>query len=143
MPTLTVANSAFTLIVPAVFATPVPMQAYAADDAFDAENVAPSEVLMGVDAILSGGYVPYPVKLKFVLQADSPSNFFMDAWRQAMDAAKDTFPANATIVAPSLGKIWTFTKGFLTAAMPMPAGKKLFQPQPYEITFQSITTAVG
>lgn len=143
MATLTVANSAFTLIVPAVFAVPVPMQGYSADDAFDAENVAPSEVLMGVDANLSGGYVPYPVKLKFILQADSLSNYYMDAWRQAMDAAKDTFPANATIVAPSLGKIWTFTKGFLTGAMPMPAGKKLFQPQPYEITFQGIAAALG
>jgi hypothetical protein len=119
------------------------MKGYSADDAFDTDNVAPNEVLMGVDAILSGGYVPYPVKLKFVLQADSPSNYFMDAWRQAMDAARDAYPANATIVSPSVGKIWTFTKGFLTGAMPTPPGKKLYQPQPYEVTFQSITTAAA
>lgn len=141
MTTLTVANSSFTLSAPDVFPVPVPVQGYSTDDAFDTENVVPSETLMGVDANLSGGYVPYPVKLKFVLQGDSPSNLFMDQLRQAMDAARETFVLNATIVAPSVGKIWTFTRGFLTGAVPVPPGKKIFQPQTYEITFQSVSAA--
>ena len=141
MATLTVANSSFTISAPDVFPVPVPMQGYAADDAFDSENVVPNETLMGVDGNLSGGYVPYPVKLKFVLQADSPSNLFMDQLRQAMDGAQEAFIINATIVAPSVGKIWTFTRGFLTGAVPTAPGKKLFQPQTYEITFNSVSTA--
>ena len=141
MTTLTSANSKFSLSVASVFPVPVPMQGYATDDAFDTENVAPNEAIMGVDGVLSGGYTPYPVKLKFVLQADSPSNLFMDQWRQAMDQATDSFSANATIVAPSLGKIFTFTKGFLTGAIPTPPGKKIFQPQTYEITFNLVSAA--
>lgn len=141
MGTITSANAAFTVNVPGVFPVPIPMEGFAADDAFDTENVAPNEAIMGVDAHLSGGYTPYPVKLKFVLQADSPSNLFMDQWRQAMDQAKETFPAFATIVAPSLGKVYTFVLGFLTGAMPTPPGKKVFQAQTYEITFESVSAA--
>lgn len=142
MTTLTVANSAFTLATnsPAT-PVPIPMVGYAADDAFDVENIAPNEVMPGVDGRLSGGYVYVPVKLKFTLQADSPSILFLDLWWQSMGANKDAFTASATIVAPSLGKIWTFTKGFLTGYKPIPSGKKLFQAQPYEITFESMITA--
>ena len=140
--TITSANASFTLNVPGVSPVPVPIEGFAADDAFDTENVAPTEVLMGVDGNLSGGYTPYPVKLKFVLQADSLSNAFMDLWRQAMDQAKETFPASATIVAPSIGKIFTFLGGHLTGDMPTPQGKKILNPQTYEITFQSVSAAL-
>jgi hypothetical protein len=143
MLTLTTANSAFTLEVPSVFAAPIPMEGYAADDQFDTDSISPNEVLSGVDNKLSGGYVYVPVKLKFTLQADSPSIFYMDTWYQSMRSNSEAFTANATIVAPSVGKIWTFTKGFLTGYKPTPNAKKLMQPQVYEVTFQNYTSAAG
>lgn len=141
MTTLTSANSKMSLSVPDVFPVPQAIQGYSTDDAFDTDSVAPNEVLMGVDGKLSGGYTPYPVKLKIVLQADSPSIAVFDQWRQAMDQATDSFVGNLTIVAPSLGKIFTFTRGFLTGATPTPPGKKVFQPQNFEVTFQSVVAA--
>jgi hypothetical protein len=139
--TITSANAQLTASVPGVFAAPVPIEGFATDDAFDTENVAPTETLMGVDGLLSGGYTPYPVKFKIVLQADSPSIAFFDQWRAAMAAVNETFPANLTLVAPSIGKIFTFLTGFLTGAMPTPPGKKVFQPQTFEITCQSVSAA--
>lgn len=143
MTTLTVANSAFTLEVASVFPAPIPIVGYTTDDAFDTDNIAPNEVMSGVDGKLSGGYVYVPVKLKFTLQGDSPSQLAIDTWYQSMKSAQDAFTANATIVAPSLGKIWTFSKGFLTGYKPTPNAKKLFQSQAYEITFQDFTSAAG
>jgi len=141
MGTLTVANSAFTINVPDVFAVPIIMAGYSVDDAFDTENLAPSEALMGVDGNLSAGYTPQMVKLKFMLQADSPSTIFMDQWYAALVAAKETYFASATILAPGPGKLWTFTKGTLTGIVPTAPGKKIFQPQQYEVTFQSVTAS--
>jgi hypothetical protein len=141
MQTITSANAQLTLSIPDVFPTPQPIEGFATDDAFDTENVSPNETLMGVDGNLSGGYTPYPVKFKIVLQADSVSQDVFDQWRQAMDAAKEAFAANATLVADSVGKIYTFTKGFLTGDMPTPPGKKVLQAQTYEITFQSVSAA--
>lgn len=139
--TITSANAALTINVPGISPVPVPIEGFSTDDAFDTENVAPTETLMGVDGLLSGGHTPYPVKLKIVLQADSAANAFFDQWRQAMDQANETFSANATLVTTSIGKIFTFVGGFLTGAMPTPQGKKVLQPQTYEITFQSVTAA--
>ena len=143
MATLETSNAAFTLEVDSVFPAPIPIEGYAADDNFDTDNLAPNEVLTGTDGNLSGGYVYVPVKLKFTLQADSPSIIVMDTWYQTMRTNQQAFTANASIVAPGLGKLWTFTKGFLTGYKPTPPGKKLFQPQAYEITFQQLITAAA
>lgn len=139
--TITDANSEFSLSVPDVFPTPQPIQGYATDDAFDTENVAPNEALMGVDGRLSGGYTPYPVKLRFVLQADSDSNDVIDQWRQAMDSATEAFDCSVTIACPSIGKRYTFLRGFLTGATPTAQGKKVLMPQTYEVTFEQLITA--
>lgn len=141
MTTLTDANSALTLSVPSVFAVPVPIEGYATDDAFDTENVAPNQAIMGIDGNLSAGHTPYPVKLKIILQADSPSNLYFDQWRQAEDGAFETYFGNVTIIAPGPGKIWTLSKGVLTGVVPTPPAKKIFQPQTYEITFQNVSAA--
>lgn len=142
MTTLTVANSSFTLDVDSpALPTSIEMKGYSTDDAFDTDSIAPNEVMTGVDGELSGGYVYVPTKLKFTLQADSPSIFYIDTWYESMGSNKEAFTANATIVAPSLGKIWTFTKGFLTGYKPTPKGGKLYQAQVYEITFKAKSTA--
>lgn len=142
MTTITSANSALSLNVPGVFPIPVPIEGYSTDDAFDTENKTPTETLMGVDGNLSGGYTPQPTKLKIVLQADSPSIAYFDQWYAAMDAAKEAYPASATLIATSLGKKWGFTQGFLTGYMPAPPGKKVLMPQTYEITFEDSTSSV-
>jgi hypothetical protein len=147
MTTLTVANSAFTFGVTGlagVLIPAAPIQGYSADDAFDTDSIAPNEVMTGVDGDLSGGYVYVPVKLKFTLQADSPSILLIDTWYQTMRANRGGgYVANASIVAPELGKLWTFTKGFLTGYKPTPNAKKLMQPQAYEITFKEMITAAA
>jgi hypothetical protein len=127
------------LNIPDVFAVPVQLQGFGVDDAFETENVAPSEAVIGVDAFMSAGYTPYLVPLKFVLQADSPSIAIMDIWIGAMAAARETlFAVSATIIAPGIQKIFTFTKGSLTGAMVMPSTKKQLQQQPFEIKWQSV-----
>lgn len=141
MADLTTANAEFALEVDGVFTTPQAMQGWAADDAFATDNIAPNEVLMGVDGLLSGGYVAYPTKLMFTLQADSPSVVTMDTLISSMDAVRGTFPISANIAIPNLGKQYTFTRGFLTGARKFGDAKKLSQPLKYELTFQSCQPA--
>jgi hypothetical protein len=56
-------------------------------------------------------------------------------------ANQDTFTCGATLAAPSLGKLWTFSNGSMTGVMPTPPGKKRYQPQTYEFTFESCIPA--
>jgi hypothetical protein len=72
------------------------------------------------------------------LQADSPSVFLFDAWRNAQNAAVDVFSASGSINLPGTSMVYTLNNGFLTSATPFPAVKKTLTPLVYEITWQSI-----
>ena len=97
MASITSANAILALGINQYFPTPQIIQGFAVDDAFESESVQQSEVLMGVDGILSGGKVFVPYKMTIHLQADSPSVFLFDAWRNAQNAALDVFSAFGSI----------------------------------------------
>ena len=143
MASITGATSAIVITIPGVFAQPQQLQGFAADDVFEGDPIESNEVLMGVDGILSGGFVYQPVQQNFALQADSASIFVFDQWWNFMQAAQDVFPANATIKLSVIGKNYTMTKGFLTNYKPIPDIKKLLQPQHFRITWQSVLPAFG
>lgn len=141
MATITAANSEFILSIPGVFSVDQPLDGYATDDAFDSEDVSPTEAKIGVDAKMSAGYTPYLFKQVIHLQADSDAIQVFDDWRQAMDTVREVFFASGTILLPAVGKIVTLTKGTLTRAKPLPDVKKLLEPQTYEITWQGVQVA--
>lgn len=138
---LTGANAIITFSVPGVFGGPQQLQGFAADDIFDSEQVKRAETLMGVDGILSGGFVYEEKSMSFTLQADSPSNFLFDQWVAAQEGAQDTFPASATIVLKGLGVQWACANGFLTDSPSVPSVKRLVQPRKYTVKWESVTPA--
>lgn len=141
MSTLTSANSVLALSVVNLYPTPQLIQGYAVDDAFAFPDVKPNETLMGVDGILSAGYTPYPVNQEIMLQADSLSNLIFDNWISAEQTARETYFASATLIYPSLAALFTFTRGVMTSASPVPTAKKVIQPRKFSITWQSVTRA--
>ena len=141
MGTITSANSVFTLSIPDVFPSPVQLEGYAVDDAFDTENVDTAEAQIGVDGRLSAGFTPYLVKQTIHLQADSDSLDVFENWRGAMSAATEVLFASCTILLPSTGRVYVGTKGVLTKAKPLPDAKKVLGPQAYEVTWETLTAA--
>lgn len=138
MSTITSANAVLSLAINNYFPVPQTIQGFAVDDAFESEAVQQSEILMGVDGILSAGKVFSPYKMTIHLQADSPSVFLFDAWRNAQDAAVDVYSASGSIVLASTSMVYTLQNGYLTQATPFPGVKKTLQPLVYEITWQRI-----
>ena len=139
--TLTVANSVYLLVIADLFPIPQQLQGYSADDVFSTEAVDSVETVMGIDGQLSAGWMPTPKKQTIVLQADSVSSLMFDAWQATQESERDALVANAFISLPSLGRIFTCTKGFLTSYMPMPDARKILQPRRFQITWQSIIGA--
>lgn len=139
--TLTVANSVIMLVIPDLFPVPQQLQGYAADDVMTTEAVDSVETVMGLDGLLSAGWMPTPKKQTFVLQADSPSTFMFDTWQQSQEAIRDAYIADAFITLLSIGRIFTCTKGFLTNYAAMPDARKILQPRRFQITWESILGA--
>lgn len=142
MASITGATAVVMFTIPGLFPVPIQLQGFAADDVFNTDALESAEVLMGVDGRLSGGFVFVPVKQNYMLQADSPSIEFFDTWWGSNQAIRDLYTANGLVSQPALGKKFTMTRGFLTGYKPMGDTKKLIQPQPFAITWESILPAV-
>ena len=141
MGSITSANTVLTLAIPLLFPTPQQIQGFATDDIYDIPSIRSVEVQMGVDGVLSGGFVFVQVPQTITLQADSPSNDFFDAWWAQMQAAREVYTAEGRIVLPSIRTKFVQVNGYLTGYKPAPAAKKTLQPRPYEITWESIAPA--
>lgn len=142
MATLTTANSIILIGIQSVFPTPQQLQGFAADDISDVEGLASAEAVMGVDGILSAGFVFVPIKQGITLQADSPSNFVFDQWYNAQQQLRDLFFATGTIILPGLPAKWYLTQGAMTLYKPIGDLKRTLQPRKYEITWQSMSPAL-
>jgi|SRR5882672_4531500 len=140
---ITAANATFLLSITGLFPTPQQLQGFATDDVFDTQPLKSTEVLMGVDGLLSGGFVFVAVEQAITLQADSPSGDVFDQWFNAQQAAKDVFVAQGVIILTTLNRKYALTKGFLTTYMPIPDAKKLMQPRKFGITWERVTPAAA
>ena len=137
MPSITSANSSYILGVGSIFPIGQALQGYAADEVFSTDSLEAAETLMGVDGILSAGFVFVAVKQGISLQADSTSNAIFDAWYQAERALVDKIPASGVITLPSLGMQWVMTTGWLRTYPIIPDAKRHLQPRKYVIEWQS------
>lgn len=139
---LSIAPPAFAPQVSAtLFAAPVQLQGFAADDAFATEPLASVEVLMGVDGILSSGFVYVPVRQTITLQGDSISNQIFDLWWNAMQTTKDVYLAQGIITLTTIQTKYALNNGSLTTYQPLSDVRKLLQPRRFGITWQSIQPA--
>ncbi len=125
-----------------VFPVPIQLQGFSADDIFTTNPLESAETLMGVDGILSGGFVFVAVKWEVSFQADSVSNSVFDQWYQSQQAVKDVFQAQGTLWLPSIGTKWALNNGFLTTFHSMPDARKVLQPRRNAITWESVSPAI-
>lgn len=135
---ITSSNSILTLAVLGVIPVPQQISQFAADDIYETDTVEPTEILMGVDGTMSAGYVFVPVKQGINLQANSPSNDFFDAWKQAQDAAGDQFFCEGVLIIPSIQKKWVMTGGALSSYPPIPNSGKTLRPRKFGLTWERV-----
>ncbi len=140
---ITAANAVFQLSIAGLYPTPVQLQGFAADDVTSSDALESSEVMMGVDGLLSGGFVYVAFRQAIKLQADSDSNDIFDQWWEAQQVNQEVLVANGLLLYTSLGKKYTLTKGFLTSYTPISDAKKLLQPRSFSITWQNVSPAVA
>jgi hypothetical protein len=124
-----------------LFNNPVQLSGFAADDIFTIGPLPSTEVLMGVDGVMSAGFVFVVIKQMIALQADSASNAIFDAWWNAMITSKDAWLAQGIVKMTTIQSKWILTNGALTQYHPIPDAKKLLQPRRHEITWQLVQIA--
>lgn len=136
--TLTSANVILALSVANLFDTPQQIQGFASDEAFNFADIETSETVMGVDGILSAGWLPKELMQDITLQADSPSIPFFEDWYGNEQQARDLLIASGTVTYPSVGKQYNLVRGFLRGYSPAPQARKILQPRKFSIVWNYI-----
>lgn len=142
MSDITSANSIFAITVPGLFPTPIILQGYSADAAWNADKRASAEAQMGVDGRQTGGVIKNPTKQTIKFQADSPSVAIFEAIAQAQDITNTVFYIQATITLPGPGKVYSGVRGILTDVTPIPDAGKVLQPVDYAISWESLRSSI-
>jgi len=138
---ITSANSVLLIGVTGLYTIPQQLQGFGADDAYSMPMVTNAEVLMGVDGIMSSGWIPQIKEMDVTLQADSASNDFFEAWYAAEEAAREKYKAFATILQPAVGKTYVLTNGVLSNFTPFADAKKVLQPRKFQIKWNIVVGA--
>lgn len=137
MGNITAADAVYILSIPSVLLAPVQLQGFSADDVFDTEPLEAAETQMGVDGILSAGFVFVAVSQSITLQADSASNAAFDAWWTQEQANKTKYPATGQIKLKSIGTKWALSQGFLVTYPVIPNAGRVLKPRKFMIRWQS------
>lgn len=139
--TITSANSIFMLSVEGLYPTPRQIQGYSADNMFGLDPITSNVTSMGIDGLLSGGFVHSAKMMSITLQADSLSNDIFERWHEAMIKTRETMIADGLVTLPAINRKFTLTRGFLTSYSPAPTAGQTLQPRQYQITWGAISPA--
>lgn len=141
MGSITSANAVYMLAIPPLFAVPLQLQGFSADNIFTTDPVTIAETSMGLDGIMSAGFVFNSKTQSISLQADSLSNVLFDNWVAAQELIKDTYRANGVVLLTSINRKWTMTNGVLTTYPVMPDAARTLQPRRFTITWEKVQPA--
>lgn len=139
---ITAADAVLLISVAGLYTTPQQIQGFASDDAFDFGDVDLVETMMGVDGVLSAGWVPVTFTQNIALQADSDSNEIFEQWHLNQAQLQTPLIASGTVIIPSTGRKLDMVKGFLKGYSPAPPAKKVLQPRKYSILWNRVTPSI-
>lgn len=139
--TITSANAVFLLGVTNLYSTPVQLQGFATDAMFMTESADQAETYLGVDGIMSAGWIPQMYEQTITFQANSASIAIFDNWRLQQNAMQELFNAFATISITGTGNKYSLSNGVLKSATVIPEAAKTLRPRAFKITWNTITVA--
>ena len=136
--TITSADSVFILSSADFALAATQIQGYAADAAFATDEADTAEVVLGVDGVMSAGWVPRMYTQTITLQADSASIDIFDGIVLAQDANRTVFRLGGVITLPGTERSYTLSRGVLNRHTSIPTAQRTLQPRTFTITWESI-----
>jgi hypothetical protein len=135
---LTAANAVITITQATLFPTPQQLQGFSADDVTDMDPVKILEHLMGVDGVLSFGFVWVPRMQNITLQGDSDSCSVFDTISTQQEAGNTAYPLTGLIILPAIPLQFTCINGALETYNPMPPVRRIIQPRKFGIVWNKV-----
>jgi hypothetical protein len=140
--TITSVNAILTISVAPLFPAPQQIKGFTAEVAFEVEPVDIAEIRLGVDGILSTGFIPYVTPMTIHLMADSPSITIFETWAATERTLIDKLAATGTVALPSVSRKYALSNGFLTRYHAISSARRVLEERQIQITWGDIVPAV-
>jgi len=134
---ITSANATVALSVNGLFA--VNLQQFSADSSFTSDTIQTAETRMGVDGKMVAGYTPAIKTVTINLEASSPSMTFLNLLRQAQETNQKPYECQMVISIPSIGKVYSLSKGVLQSYKGLPDGQNVLSPTQWVFHFEGMS----
>ena len=128
-------------LLPALAGAGINVQGYSSDDAFATEAVDTAETRIGVDGLMSAGYLPRLNKMSITLSPDSITLPVFNALVGVQDQIKELILLDGILTLQSINTTFALVNGVMSRITPIPPGKKVLDPVSYELTWWQITPA--
>lgn len=116
----------------------VQLQGFTADNIFGVDAVTIAETSMGIDGILSGGFVHSITKQKIHLRPNSESVGVFETWYSMSEQAQDVYKASAMVTLPATGKSYSLKGGILRTVKLIPDPAKTLKDHEFEVDWESV-----
>lgn len=138
---ITAANSVYTVTVPGLYNTPITLENYAADRAFETDARELAETAMSIDGYLNAGWIPNPVTQTIALAASSESALIFEAIVMAQDSRRGLYRMGAEIQIPAIGRKYTMVRGLLRSIVGVPTAGRVLEARHFEIIWERVLPA--
>lgn len=135
---ITSTNSRLYIQVEELYPTPVRIERFGQDSAFEIDEHTIGEARFGVDGGMAVGYVPNPVNVSVTLEAGSESASVME--NILLTTKTNLKPYEVTMIAelPALHKQYVWSNGSMLTGTLMPNPKKTLDPTKWSFTFGAV-----
>lgn len=135
---ITSADSVILMTVDEIFPAGIQLEKFSADGAWSTESRQVAETRMGVDGQMASGWIPNIKAVTVTLEADSPSLPYIEQLIAAQDQSRHLFSISLAITIPSVGKVYTYTKGVIHDVSDNSAGEQVLGTREFTFNFEKL-----
>lgn len=138
---ITSANAVAVLSVDQLFPSGIELQQFATDQAVGQDSVDITETRMGVDGRMVAGFTPVIYPVTITLEASSPSAKSLGTVWRGMKTIRGIYECTLVVTVPSIGKVYTWSRGVMKSGVPFPSMKKVLDPTTWVFHFENMDVA--
>lgn len=135
---ITSANATLVLSVDELFPGGISLQMFATDQSYSQDSNEMTVTRMGVDGHMVAGWVPSEKVVTIMLEAASPSHESMFQIWAASETNRKPYQCSLIATLPSIGKIYTWSKGYMVSATPAASAKQVLDPTTWVFHFETL-----
>lgn len=135
---ITSANAVFYLTVKDLFNSPILLENWETDRAWETQDREIAESRMSIDGKLNIGYIPSPIDMSVRFSPNSESIAIFEAIQTSSEQMRRPFVLNAELTLPGLKRKYTFSNGHLRSLTPVSGAGRSLEGRSFSLRWEAV-----